>query len=34
MLARIAQDIEGTPDGEWAAQELRDIKQRMLELET
>ena len=34
MLARIAEDMEGTPDGEWAAQELRDVKQRMLELET
>ncbi|MCH8138190.1 MAG: hypothetical protein IH926_04425 [Proteobacteria bacterium] len=34
MLARIAEDMEGTPDGEWAAQELRDIKQRMLESET
>lgn len=34
MLARIAEDMEGTPDGEWAAQELREIKQRMLESET
>jgi len=34
MLARIAEDMEGTPDGEWAAQELRDVKRRMLELET
>ena len=34
MLARLAEDMEGTPDGEWAAQELRDVKQSMLERET
>ncbi len=34
MLARIAEDMEGTPDGEWAAAELRDIKRGMLERET
>ena len=34
MLARLAEDMAGTPDGEWAADELRDIKRSMREQET
>lgn len=33
MLARIAQELEGTPDGDWAAEELRQVKQMMWERE-
>lgn len=33
-LARLAEDMEGTPDGEWAAQQLRDVKQSMRERES
>ena len=34
MLARLAEDMDGTPAGEWAAQELRDLKQSMRERKT
>ena len=34
MLARLAEDMAGTRDSEWAAQELRDVKRMMLERET
>ena len=34
MLARLAEDMVGTPDGEWAAAELRDIKRSMRDQET
>lgn len=29
LLARLAEEAQGTPEGEWAAGELREIKQRM-----
>ena len=34
ILARLAEDMDGTPAGEWAAQELRDLKQSMRERKT
>lgn len=33
MLARIAEEMQGTPDGDWAAEELAFVKQQMRERE-